>query len=179
MGFSMKKCDLSARLSRKNTIIALVCIAVFLIAGIVVAVVTHSSYVNKVLSQEEATITNYSTSPSSDFVLRAGTVSTLVYKYDDTAITVDLNDIIALSEGATFSVDLVLGGNKVPIDHIGTKFPVANGQKYFVVVTVHSAHNVRQNKYFLELVKKSDFSDDIPDFNIQADSDINYIGIDE
>ena len=42
----VKNIDLSERLSKKNTIVAIICIVVFLIAGFLAAVLGHIAYVN-------------------------------------------------------------------------------------------------------------------------------------
>lgn len=171
----MKKIDLSSRVSRKTSLIALLCILLFLIAGITVAVVTHSSY----LKNAEGKIVNYGMTPSSDLSLRQGTLSTLVYKYADDAKSVDINDVIEISKGATYSVDLVLSADLTPLGHTGTAFSVENGERYFLLVTVKSAGNVYQNKYILELVRKSDYKDETPDFHVKADADAPYVELKE
>ena len=171
----MKKIDLSERLDRKNSVIAIVCILVFLIAGFVAAIVSHSSY----LKNAESKIVNYGVSSSSSFHLRAGTLSTLVYKYADNATVVDLDDVIEVSKGATYSVDLVLNAERQTVEHRGTKFDVSNGQRYFLLITVKSIGNLYRNKYVLELVKKSDYTEETPDFNVQADGETPFITIDD
>lgn len=167
----MNKNFLSGRLSKKTTFVAIVCVIVFVLAGIIAAVCSHVAFVNG----EKAEIVNYSSSPSSAFHLRTGKVSDLVYKYGDKDKTVDIDKVIELPSGASYKIVKVLDRDLQPIAHEGTVFQVENGERYFVFLTVLSNGGLKKQNYTIELVRLSDYSAEDPDFNVTDIGDKQYI----
>lgn len=149
---TVRKIDLTERLSKKNTIIAVVCIVVFLIIGFVAAVVGHRAY----LDSREAEITNISYSSSAKLFMRADGV-TLVCKYSSSDVSVALDKVLSLSKGASLSVVSVVDENGSPVSHSGVSFDVSDGQRYFVILNVKSFGGVHTNGYVLEIVSEEDF----------------------
>ncbi len=157
----MKNIDLSERLSKKNTIVAIICIVVFLIAGFLAAVLGHIAYVNS----REAEILNYSHSSSSDFFMRSDGLN-LVYKYKDSVSEVNLSNILELSDGASFRILVVLNEDGEKISHSEVTFDVSDKQQYFVIVNVTSLGRVHTNGYLIEIVSETDYSEVPPEFDI-------------
>lgn len=153
----MRKIDLSGRLSKKNTLIAVVCIVLFVVIGFIAAVAGHRAYVNS----REAKITNISYSTSAKFFMREDGLN-LVYKYSPSDGEVDLSEILSLSDGATFRIGAVLDKDGNRIDHTSVVFDVSDSDRYFVIINVKSLGGVHSNGYIVEIVSEDDFDPESP-----------------
>ena len=153
----MRKIDLSARLSPKNTLIPVACIVLFVVIGFIAAVVGHRTFVNS----REAKIINISYSTSEKFFMREDGLN-LVYKYSSSDDEVDLSKIVSLSDGATFRIGAVLDKDGNKTDHTGVVFDVSDSEKYFVILNVKSLGGVHSNGYIVEIVSEDDFDPESP-----------------
>ncbi len=169
----MSKVDLSARLSKKNTIIAIVVIIVFAICGILAAVLGHRAY----LRGCEARITNVSSSPSASLFYRSDNL-TMVYTYSTKEKKVVLSDVLKLSEGATMTIKIVTDANGKVIDRSGDTFDVADGERYIVFIEIKSNGGIHKNGYVLDVVSRDEYSDKTPDFIKEVTDIKDYIVID-
>ncbi len=155
----MKKIDLSARLSKKNTIIAIVCVFVFLVCGILAAVLGHKAY----LTGCEAKITNVSSSPSSSLFSRPDGL-TIVYAYSTEEKQVKLGEVLSLSKGATMTIKTVTDASGKVISRSGDTFEVAENERYIVFIAIKSNGGLHENGYVLDIVSADEYSDETPDF---------------
>lgn len=149
----MKKTDLDKKLNKKQTTIAVTAVAVFVLLGILAAILGNVFY----LKNQEAKIVNYSS--SSDSPLRLRNNGALVYVYKEpTAFS--LNDALELSKGATMVVvraesipDKTALPAKAEIDPSATPHAM-------VFLQVKSRSGQKTTDYVLEIVSQNEYEPD-------------------
>lgn len=149
----VKKIDLSAKLTKKQTAIAIICVAIFVIAGVIGAAVGGVAY----YKNQKAAVTNCSSSSANAFHMRAN--GTLVYVYDNGTENVDLTKIIEVSDGASMSLVAVLDGNKEKTENKSFLLNVEKGETYYVIFNVTSRGGQRTNGYMAEVVNRNNYSE--------------------
>lgn len=147
----MTKIDFNKRLSKKGTAIAVVCIVLFILLGFVAAIVGHVVY----LHNQEAKIVNYKHREGAE--LRMRNDGTLVYVYDNKT-TVDVKEVLELSEGASLRVVRVVSENRVlPTTD---KINVAEEPHVYLLLQVVSEAGNKTTNYYLEIVSKEEYQPD-------------------
>ena len=141
------------KLSKKTSIICIVCIALFVLAGMIGAIVGHRIYLNS----REAFITNYSTKEGA--TLRMRNNGCLVYSYQDALTELEVTDVLEISDGATIKAMRLetIDGTVLPLS---TKLDLTATPHVFLFLHVTSEGNQHQKDYILEVVSASDYQAD-------------------
>ena len=140
-------------LSKKTTLISVIAVTLFVICGMVAAIVGHTVY----LRGREAKITNYSVRENSDLLMRRDGV--LSYRYDDGMTSVDAADLVRLSDGAVMKVLCVVTEDDISLQKTTTVDLCANPHVYmYLSVTGEGGKN--QTNYILEIVPKSAYQEE-------------------
>ena len=149
----MKKADLTEKLTKKQTTIAVIAVAVFVLLGILAAILGNVFY----LKNQEAKIVNYSS--SSDSALRLRNNGALVYVYKEpTAFS--LNDVLELSKGATMTV---VRAESVPDKTVlpaQTEIDPSATPHLTVFLQVKSRSGQKTTDYVLEIVSQNEYGPD-------------------
>lgn len=144
---------LNKKLSKKSTVICIVCIAVFVISGILGAILGHQAYLNS----REAKITNYSVREGS--ALRMRNNGELVYCYQDGCKKLDVKELLELSDGATMQLvrSVTADGTLLPLS---TQIDLTANNHVYLFLRVTSEGNKFKRDYILEVVSASDYQAD-------------------
>lgn len=140
-------------LSKKTTLISCIAVALFVICGMVAAIVGHTVY----LRGREAKITNYSVRDNSDLLMRRDGV--LSYRYADGTTSVDAADLVQLSDGAVMKVLYVATDDNVILRNSSTIDLCAHPHVYmYLHITGEGGKN--QTDYILEIVSRSEYQEE-------------------
>ena len=142
-------------LSKKATLIAIISVCVFVVAGMIGAIVGNETYLDK----QEAKVTNYSVTESAPLRMRNN--GQLVYRYQDGTNAIDVKGILELSKGATVTVKKeIVDGKMYPKND--TVINVADSPRTFLLIQVVSASMNKKSDYILEIVSAKDYQPDAP-----------------
>ena len=170
VGATVKKINLNEKISKKTTIVVSVLVAVFVLGGIIGGVLGGKAY----YEGSSADIVNYSLSSNSNFHLRTQSElnNLLVYKYDEKATSVDLSEIVSLSDGASMKVISAyeyINEELISINYRGNVFNTENGRRYLVLIDIQNRGGNKHNGYFIELVNENQYTERIPSLPVGND----------
>ena len=149
----MKKIDFNKKLNKKQTIIAIMSIACFVLLGIVGAILGNVLY----LDSQEAKVVNYSSSNGSS--LRMKNNGSLVYVYKDTT-AINLSDVLELSKGATLKVIRVETTPDKESLPPQTEIDPSVHPHVNVFLQVKSKSGKKTTDYLLEIVSEKEYRPD-------------------
>ena len=149
----MQKIDLNKKLNKKQTTIAVIAIACFVILGIVGAIVGNVLY----LDSQEAKIVNYSSSNNAPLRMRNN--GSFVYVYKD-ATEIRLTDVLELSKGATLSVIRIETDPEKEALSAKTEIDLTAHPHVTVFLQVKSKSGKKTTDYMLEIVSESEYRPD-------------------
>jgi len=160
------KVDLSKPLSRKATVAVIITVIVVVLAAIGGVVGGHYAYENN----QQAIITNmWGASFSVESPLE------LIYFYDDTLLSVDLNKALVVSKGASFGVTKLIDENGNVFASTGNIVDVSTKRQRLAMVRVVSKSGKKKTDYRVKLVPESERSNVIK-FNGASLSSQYYSG---